>query len=206
MGSPQHSKAVRWQIIGMREAGMSLKQIAQRVVHRHSTVSRIVNTHRLTNGVKDLPRSGKPRITSRREDNALRRLVRRNPFVNSTVLKRQWLPHRLLSAGTVRNRLKSVGYRSRRPVKRCLLTQAHKAFRLQWCQTRRQWNLASWRKVHWSVESRFLLYVTDGRARIWRQPNTVYAERNIAETVSFGGGSVMVWGVYHMTVRLTSLQ
>jgi transposase len=185
MGSPQHSKAVRWQIIGMREAGMSLKQIAQRVVHRHSTVSRIVNTHRLTNGVKDLPRSGKPRITSRREDNALRRLVRRNPFVNSTVLKRQWLPHRLLSAGTVRNRLKSVGYRSRRPVKRCLLTQAHKAFRLQWCQTRRQWNLASWRKVQWNDE-----------------PNTAYDEGNIVETVPFGGGSVMVWGCVSYDCKL----
>jgi hypothetical protein len=64
---------------------------------------------------------------------------RRNLFANSTVLKRQWLPHRLLSARTVRNRLTSVGYRSRRPVKTCLLTQAHNAICLQWCQTCRQW-------------------------------------------------------------------
>jgi hypothetical protein len=90
-----------------------------------------INKHRLTNDVKDRSRSGRPRIISRREDNALGRLVRRNPFANSTVLKRQWLPHRLLFAKTVRNRLKYVGYRSRRPVKRCLLTQAHKTFRLQ---------------------------------------------------------------------------
>ena len=148
MGPPHLSNAVRWQIIGMREAGMSLRQIAQRVGHHHSTVSRIVNIHRLTNDVKDRSRSERSRITSRREDNALGPLVRRNPFANSTVLKRQWLPHRLLSARTVRNRLKYVGYRSRRHIKRCLLTQVHKVFRLQWCQTRRQWNLASWRKVH----------------------------------------------------------
>jgi IS30 family transposase len=37
----------------MREAGMSLRQIAQRVGHHHSTVSRIVNKHRLTNDVMD---------------------------------------------------------------------------------------------------------------------------------------------------------
>ena len=102
-----------------------------------SVVLLFVNTHRLTSDVKDLLRSGKPCFTSRREDNALRRLVRRNPFANSTVLKRQWLPHRLLSARTVRNRLTSVSYLSRRPVKRYLLTQTHKDFRLQWCQTRR---------------------------------------------------------------------
>ena len=68
--------------------GMSLRQIAQRVGHHHSTVSRIVNKHRLTNDVKDRPRSGRSRITSRREANSLRRLVRRNPFANSTVLKK----------------------------------------------------------------------------------------------------------------------
>jgi hypothetical protein len=45
MGPPQLSNAVRWQIIGMREAGILLRQIAQRVGHHHSTVSRIVNKH-----------------------------------------------------------------------------------------------------------------------------------------------------------------
>ena len=65
MGPPQLSNAVRWQLIGMREAGMSLRQIAQRVGHHHSTVSRIVHKHRLTNDVKDRPRSGRSsRITS----------------------------------------------------------------------------------------------------------------------------------------------
>ena len=43
MGPPQLSNAVRWQTIGMREAGMSLKQITQRVGHHHSTVSRTLS-------------------------------------------------------------------------------------------------------------------------------------------------------------------
>ena len=40
--------------------------------------------------------------------------------------------------------------------------------------------------MHWSDESRFLLHVTDGRVRVWRQNNTAYAKRNIVETVPFG--------------------
>jgi hypothetical protein len=55
-------------------------------------------------------------------------------------------------------------------------------------------NSASWRKVHWSDESRFLLHKTDDRVCVWRQPNTAYAERIIVETVPFGGCSVMVLG------------
>jgi hypothetical protein len=44
--------------------------------------------------------------------------------------------------------------------------------------------------------------VTDGRVRAWRQPNTVYAERNIVETVPFGGGPVMVWGCVSYDCKL----
>ena len=53
-----------------------------------------------------------------------------------------------------------------------------------------------------SFESRFLLHVTDGRVRVWRQPNTAYAEHNIVETVPFGGGSVMVWGCVSYDCKL----
>jgi IS30 family transposase len=80
MGPPQLSNTVRWQIIPRREAGMSLRQIAQRVGRHHSTASRIVNKQRVTTDIMDRPRSGRSRITSRREDNALGRLVIRNSF------------------------------------------------------------------------------------------------------------------------------
>ena len=174
---------------------MSLRQIAQRVGHHHSTVSRIVNKHRLTNDVKDRPRSGRSRITSRREANALRRLVRRNPFANSTVLKKTVVAPSVAICKNSPNMSEICWLSFKKTCKDMLTNTNTQSFRLQWCQTSRQWNLASLRKVHWSDESRFLLHVTDGRVRVWRQPNTAYAERNIVETVPLGGGSVMVWGV-----------
>ena len=45
-------------------------------------------------------------MTSQREDRALLRLIRRQPFATSLVLKGQWLPNRRMPARTVRNRLK----------------------------------------------------------------------------------------------------
>ena len=51
------------------------------------------------------------------------------------------------------------------------------------------WFIASWRKIHWFDESRFLLHVTG----VWRQPNVTYTTSNIQETIPYGGGSVMVW-------------
>ena len=109
-------------------------------------------------------------------------------------MKQRWLPNRSLSTRTVRNRLWASGYRAHRPIKRPMLTPGQTAARLYWCQQCRNWNIRSWRKIHWSNESRFLLHMTHCRVRVWRQRNTAYSQRQIQETVPFGGGSIMVWG------------
>jgi hypothetical protein len=153
-----------------------------------------VRKHTQTNNVKDLARSGRPRVTSDREDRALQRLVRRMPFATSPVLKQHWLPSRSLPTRTVRNRLKSAGLNSRRVIKRPLLLDRHRRSRLAWCLARRGWNLRTWHNIHWSDESRFLLHVTDGRMMVWRHKNTAYTPSSIQATVPYGGSSIMVWG------------
>ena len=186
------SEARRWQIIGMHTAGMSFKAIERQMGYHYTVVSRLVRKHTQNNNVKDLPRSGRPRITSDCDNRALCRLVRRMPFATNPVLKQHWLPNRHLSTGTVRNRLKSAGLKSRRVIKRPLLADRHRRTRLAWCLARRGWNLRTCGKIHWSDESRFLLHVIDGRMRVWRHKNTAYAPRNIQPTVPYGGGSVKV--------------
>ena len=82
-----------------------------------------------------------------------------------------------------------------RVIKRPMLADRHRRTRLAWCLARRRWNLRTWRKIHWSDESRFLLHLTDGRMRVWRYQNiTAYATRNIQPTAPYGEGSVVVWG------------
>jgi hypothetical protein len=81
------SEAQRWQIIGMHTTGMSFKAIGRQMGHHYTVVSRLVTKHTQTNNVKDLPRSGRPRVTSDRDDRALQRLVRCMPFATSPVLK-----------------------------------------------------------------------------------------------------------------------
>jgi transposase len=186
----------------MHTTGMSFKAIGREMGYHYAVVSRLVRKHTQTNNVKALPRSGKPRVTSDRDDRALQRSVRRMSFATSPVLKQQWLPNRRLSTRTVRNRLKSAGLKSRRVIKRPLLADRHRQTRLSWCLTRRGWNIRTWRKIHWSDESRFLLHVTDGRMRVWRHTNTAYTPRNIQPTVHYGGGSVMVLGASLMTASL----
>jgi transposase len=108
----QISEAQRWQIIGMHTTGKSYKAIGHQMGYHYTVVSRLVKKHTQTNNVKDLPRSGRPRVTSDCDDRPLQLLVRRMPFATSPVLKQHWLPNRRLSTRTVRNRLKSAGLKS----------------------------------------------------------------------------------------------
>ena len=142
------SEAQGWQIIGMHTTRMSFKAIGRHMGYHYAVASRLVRKHTHTNNMKDLPRSGRPRVTSDRDDRALQRLVSRMPFVTSPVLKQHWLINRRLSTRTVRNRLKSAGLKSRRAIKRPLLADRHRRTRLAWCLARRGWNLRTWRKIH----------------------------------------------------------
>ena len=167
------SDATRWQIIGMSNAGLSGQEISRHLGYSQSVICRLLNKFQQTNQLQDRARSGRPRKTSRREDGALLRLVRRFPFLTSTVVKQRWLPNRPLSTRTVRNRLRASGYRAHRPIRRPMLTPGQKAVRLYWCQQRRNWNIRSWRKIHLSDESRFLLHFRECRVYVWRQRNTL---------------------------------
>ena len=113
----------------MHTTGVSFKTIGRQMGYHYTVVSRLVRKHTQTNNVKDLPRSGRPQVTSDRDERALQRLVRWMPFATSPVIKQHWLPNRL-STRTVRNRLKSGGLKSRRVIKRPLLADRHRRSRL----------------------------------------------------------------------------
>ena len=64
--------------------------------------------------------------------------------------------------------------------------------------------------IHWSDEKRFLLHVSDGRMRVWRQKNTVYTPGipsqpplTVEAQKGYGGVSLMIaswtWAPYEET-------
>ena len=62
------SDNLRWQIIGMRNAGLSCREIGRQINGHHSLVARLAQKFGVTNDVRDRPRQGRPRKTSRGEE------------------------------------------------------------------------------------------------------------------------------------------
>lgn len=98
-----------------------------------------------------------------------------------------------ISDQTVRNRLREVNLKPRRPVRAPRLTQHHKAARRRFARDHRDWQLRHWTPVLFTDESRFRLTRCDGRVRVYRRPGERYAAATIQEVDRFGRGSVMIW-------------
>ena len=77
----------KWQVIGMRNTGLSLRRIADQFGVSHSVISRLLKHHREARTVKERDRSGRPRKTSPRDDIALLQSARRRPFLTARRLR-----------------------------------------------------------------------------------------------------------------------
>jgi transposase len=86
-----------------------------------------------------------------------------------------------------------AGFSSRAACKKPLLRAKNVDARLAWCVERQSWD-EEWEEVVFSDESRFSLFHSDGRRRVWRRVGERYHTDCLVPTVKHGGGSIMVWG------------
>jgi hypothetical protein len=97
----------------------------------------------------------------------------------------------LISQDTIRRRLAEHQLLPYVPATGPLLTAEH---RLEFAHAHLNWQEADWTRVLFTNESRFCRFSNDRRMRVYRRPGEPYVQCNIAQAVSYGGGSIMVWG------------
>ena len=192
----------RWQAVGMHNGGFSHRRVADHFRVNHSIIVRPIQRFRQTGNVNDCPRAGRPRKTMLREDRLISRWALQWPFSTAGALRGNLAFGGHISTHTVIRRLHHQEMRARRPIKRPQLTLRHHHARFNWSHDHLGRTIGTWRPVHWSDESRFLLRPTDGRARVWHQRNTSFQDNHILGTIAFGGGGVTVWGCFSFDCKL----
>ena len=103
--------------------------------------------------------------TTFRQDRALLRIVRQHHFIGAlafTVRMKNLYGMRAVLK-TINNQLLSCGYRDYRPTRKPLLIANHRCLHLQWVPRWQNLTMAHWQHVIFSDESRFQLYLVDGR-------------------------------------------
>lgn len=179
----------------MLQSGSTQMHVARAFDVHRTQISRLWTRYRETGSIKDRPRSGRPKVTTLRQDRHIRLQHLRNRFLQATETARTTVgTHgRPVNEHTIRRRLKDADLTSRRPVQAPILSELNRANRLQWTRTRQRWSLQQWGRVLFSDESRFCCSVADGRQRIWRRKGERYAQVCIQQYNRWGGPNVMVW-------------
>ena len=148
-------------------------------------------------GARQVPRGSSK--TTHRKDRALFRMVWDDRFLSDRALAvwmRNWYGMRA-GQKTINNRLLSRGYRACKPTRNPLLSSDHTYLGLEWAQGWQNLTMAHRQHVIFGDESRFQLYLVDGKLRIRRLPGERFQQRCQAYRVQAGGDSVHIWEAFH---------
>ena len=77
--------------------------------------------------------------------------------------------------------------------KSSILTNRHKAQRLNWARAHLRWIRRQWGSVLFTDESKFNVQNCDGRYRVYRERGQRFTENYVQKRNRGGGGSVHVW-------------
>ncbi|XP_060065781.1 uncharacterized protein LOC132546103 [Ylistrum balloti] len=148
--------------------GGNTQNAVARVLNVHkSTVSLLYARLRTTGTTADLPRTGRPKVTTPRQDRFMRLQHLRNRFRTAQKIANETpgTHHPRISHDTVLRRLRSYGIKPQRVAVGLPLNRRRRDIRLQWLRQHRPnvFPMQRWRRVLFSDESRFTFYRSDGR-------------------------------------------
>ena len=136
--------------IALLMQGQRQQQVANHFGVNVSTIERLVRRLRETGHLADRPRSGRPRVTSRRQDRTIRLAHLRNRHLTATetALNTVGTHNRQISPKTFGSRLREIGLRARRQYVGLPLTQARRLRRMAWLTAHapRLFPMRQWRR------------------------------------------------------------
>lgn len=187
---------VRKLVIKLHNETHSLRSISRTIGRPVSTVQGIVDRYGINRNVENKKRSGRPSVLSERNERQILREVKTNPKISASKIATKLIDttNTLVSKETVRRHLNKQGYYGRVARRKCFVNEVNRKKRLEFAQKYRNKTENFWNQFIFTDESKFNLFGSDGRCKVWRQKNKEYDKKNVCATVKHFGGNVMVWG------------
>ena len=189
------SEFERGEIIGLKKANFSYREIANILNRSKRAVENTINDYFNKNKTTAALRTGRPKKLSTRDERQLVKAVRKVPKTTANQLSKQLEELNIIaSEKTVRRTLHTKNIYGRKAVKKPLISAKNRKKRLFWCHARKNWG-NEWDKIIFSDESRFLLFQNDSNDWVWRMAGDKYKKEYLSPTVKQSDG-IMVWGCF----------
>ena len=189
----EYDLEVRGRAIGMIEAGMKQKKVAEAVGVSLRTLEYWWANYKKTGSVSKKKRTGRPRVLGRIEKIIISKSVGKKRQSCRKLSKRMRAKNLQGSKDTINHLLrKDLGLKAFHRRKMPKLTEKHVKDRLAFCKKVKNWTMDQWKQVVFSDESPFELYHPPNSKNdvIWSQDKN---EIEHVPVVKFSP-KVMVWG------------
>ena len=193
---PRLTDEERTSIISEINAGKNIIDLSHQFNVRKQTIYNLRAKYAATGSVSNIPRSGRPRLSSAREDRHLVRICTQNPHSTSRGLTSVW-PGVHASASTVRRRLRQGGLHGLIAPRKPALNPRHKKERLKFAREHQHWTSEMWASVIWTDETPIHLVTSIQQRYIWTRGGSTNCMALARPTQHSGGGRVMVWGAFY---------
>lgn len=186
-----HRVAERGRIIGLRDSGMSVRNIARTLGITPRTALRWIHRWEGSGDLRNLPGGRPQRCTTPAQDQAIIAAAEDTPHTNAVAIRDEL--HLDASVWTVRRRLHEAGLHHRVPAAKERLTQQHREGRLHFAREYVNRGDEFWSRCIWTDEKTFSS-TSHGQLHCWRRNNTRYERQNVYEVARSGHQTVNVWG------------
>jgi hypothetical protein len=185
--------------IGMSEMGANPYGISEKLNCAPKSIRELKKKVKKHNTLLDLPRTGRPKKTSPREDRSIKFNSLQNRRLTAKAMAIKQCPTFIknkVSCSLVKRRLKDAGLPARIARKKPLLSVKNRKARYQWAKEHIDLTEEDWKKVIFSDESPFTLFQWAGKQYVRRRPGEEFKDECLVPTVKHGGGKIQVWGCF----------
>jgi transposase len=187
------TRSIKAQIIIDLQNGKSLRELTKKYNFSKSTIGEIHQEH-----INNVPKhvGGRPSALSSKDRDKIVLSVKSGQNKTAVDVQKDFYQNLNIdiSAQTVRRVLKDAGMKAKKKVKKPRLNKKHFRDRLEFARKYQSWTINDWKKVLWTDETKVNKYLSDGIQYSWVNEMEGLSERQIQQTVKFGGGSVLFWG------------
>ena len=194
---PRTTEAQRAVARPLLAEGYSQTKVASRTNMSQASVCNAKRRFEDTGSDRNRKCSGRPRISTPRDDRFIERRSLKDRFKPATKLKENWEEVGVhASVRTIRRRLCAANLMGGVARKKPMLTPVHRHRRLTFARKYKHWTEKEWEWVLWTDESPFSIFGQCGKTYVRRRPGEEFNAECLTPTVKHGGGKIQVWACF----------